>query len=430
MWKLITEMLHYGQVLIFHTIFLIYGGVMSDKKGREIVRELGKRYAEIAALPCQQELINGWRRLNGLQRTRPMVRVAQLPWEQLDWGEEKMVNSEGLLRIIERRLRMDLYAWEHFRVDMVIMPCFAISKTVRNSQMGPAMKVERKGLSQHYAEQLATVEEVRALKTPVIEVDPELDKRRLEEARELFDGIMPVRLSGHMRHSGLWDMISTKISPERMLYDLIDRHDYVVELINKFVEMESGVLDQYEAHGLLEAAPEEVHCTGAFCDELPSAGYDGVHAKAADTWTFSMAQMFSEVSPAMQEEFDIQPLKDLLERYGLVYYGCCEPLHNKIDIIRQIRNVRKISVSPWANKAIAAERIHGDYVFSAKPNPAHVAMGRLDAELIRRDLQETVDICSRNNTPCELILKDVSTVCNDPGRLVEWSRIAMDVVNG
>jgi hypothetical protein len=395
---------------------------------RNVIRELGKRYAEIAALPQQQETIDGWRRINGLKKTRPMVRIAQLPWEELDWGAKDMVNNKGPFAGIERGLRMTLYTWERFKADMVVMPYFGIGKTVRNEGLGPRPQVERKGLSQHFGQQLATIEEVQALRTPVIEVDPESDQRRLAEVSELFDGILPVRLVGHGRHSGLWDMISTKISPERMLYDLIDRPEYVTVLISKFVEMESGVLDQYEAHGLLEAAPDDIHCTGAFCDDLPSSGYDGKKATAKDTWTFSMAQMFSEVSPEMQDEFDITPLKPLLERYGLVYYGCCEPLHNKINIVRKIRNVRKISVSPWANKEIAAANIHGDYVFSAKPNPSHVAMGSFDADLIRKDLTETVQICRRHNTPCELILKDVSTVCNDPSRLAKWEKIAMDVV--
>lgn len=400
-------------------------------KQKDVIRELGRRYAEIAALPRQQETIDGWRRLNGLQAdTRPMVRLDQLPWDELDWGEEEMVNREGLFRGVERRLRMTIYAWENFKADMVVLPYFGIPKTVRNASLGPAAEVERMGLSQHYAEQLATVEEVEGLETPTIENDPELDQRQLEQVSEVLDGILPVKLSGHVRHTGLWDLISIKISPERMLYDLIDRPDYVRALIGKFVEMESGVLDQFEEHGLLEPAPAEIHCTGAFCDELPSPEYDGKKAMARDTWVFSMAQMFSEVSPAMQEEFDILPLKPLLERYGLVYYGCCEPLHNKIDIVRKINNVRKISVSPWANKEISAEQIHGDYVFSAKPNPSHVAMGSFDADLVRKDLTETVEICRRHNTPCELILKDVSTVCNDPGRLTEWEKIAMEVAQG
>jgi len=407
-----------------------------EQTQKETLRELGRRYAEIAALPRQQETIDGWRRLNGLQPTRPMVRLDQLPWHELDWGADKMVSRDDDLLgrmpgfwSIEGRLRRILYAWDNFKADMVVLPYVGLARTVRNAGLGPAAQVERLGLSQQFAEQLGTIEEVRALETPVIEVDPDLDQRRLEVLSEIFDGILPVKLVGHGRHSGLWDLISTKISPERMLYDLIDRPDYVKVLINKFVEMENGVLDQFEEHGLLEAAPPEIHCTGGFCDDLPSAEYDGQKATAKDTWAMSMAQMFSDVSPAMQEEFDILPLKPLLERYGLVYYGCCEPLHNKIDIVRKIDNVRKISVSPWADKELSAERIHGDYVFSAKPNPSYVAMGSFDAELIRKDLAETVDICRRHATPCELILKDVSTVCNDPGRLTEWEKIAMDVVD-
>ncbi len=401
---------------------------MTKQARRDVIRDLGRRYAEIAALPRQQEIVDGWRRLNGLQSTRPMVRIEQLPWDELDWGREEMINQEGHLRTIEGRLRRTIHAWENFKADMVVLPVLALPKTVRNARLGPKIQVERVGLSQRYAEQLATIEEVRALKTPVIETDLELDQRRLEEAGDILDGILPVRLVGRGRHSGLWDGITTIISPERLLYDLIDRPEYVAELIGKFVEMESGVLDQFEEQGLLQAAPAEIHCTGAFCDELPSAGYDGKMATARDTWTFSMAQMFSDVSPAMQDEFDITPLKPLLERYGLVYYGCCEPLHNKIDIIRKIKNVRKISLSPWADKEIAAERIHGDYVFSAKPNPSYVAMGSFHADIVRQDLTETVEICRRHNTPCELILKDVSTVRNDPSRLTAWEQIAMEVV--
>ncbi len=403
---------------------------MMEQTGKsDVIRELGRRYAEIAALPRQQETMDGWRRLNGLQSTRPMVRIDQLPWEELPWGEDQMVHRDpGLLQSVERRLRMTLYAWDHFKADMVVLPYLGISKSVRNASLGPAAEVERKGLSQHFTAQLETIEDVEALQTPVIEVDPVGDRQRLEYVQDVLDGILPVRLTGLGRHAGLWDLISTKISPERMLYDLIDRPEYVTALIQKFVEMESGILDQFEAHGLLEAAPPEIHCTGAFCDELPSPDYDGKKAMAKDTWVFSMAQMFSEVSPAMQEEYDILPLKPLLERYGLVYYGCCEPLHHKIDIVRNIKNVRKISVSPWANKQMAAENIHGDYVFSAKPNPAYVAMGSLDENLVRKDLEETVRICKENKTPCELILKDVSTVCGDPSRLEKWERIAMSVV--
>jgi len=394
----------------------------------EVLRTLGKRYAEIAGDDHQRETVAGWRRLNSLQPTRPMVRLDQLPWGELDFGQKEAVCPRGLLRRVEMSLRRSIYQWEHFRADHVFLPRISVPKIVDNARCGPKLQLENIGLSQHYIEQLQDIESVRALEVPRVETDPDEDARRVEQLSEVFDGILPVRLSGHIRHSGLWDMITTVISPERLLYDLVDRPDYIAELIAKYVEIEMGILDQYEEAGLLEAAPEDIHCTGAFTDELPSPEYDGKKAKAKDTWTFAMAQMFSEVSPAMHDEYEIEPVKPLLERYGLVYYGCCEPLHNKIDIIRKLKTVRKISISPWAKKEPAAEQIHGDYVFSAKPNPSHVAMDAFDADLVRRDLEETVDACRRHDTPCELILKDVSTVRNDPSRLDEWERIAMEVV--
>jgi hypothetical protein len=47
------------------------------------------------------------------------------------------------------------------------------------------------------------------------------------------------------------------------------------------------------------------------------------------------------VSPAMREEFDITYMKKAMAPFGLVYYGCCEPLHNMIDIVEQIPNSAK-----------------------------------------------------------------------------------------
>ena len=59
--------------------------------------------------------------------------------------------------------------------------------------------------------------------------------------------------------------------------------------------------------------------------------------------------MLGSVSPQMFEEYEVEYVKPLLEQFGLVYYGCCEPLPNRIDYIRKIKNVRKISMSPWAD---------------------------------------------------------------------------------
>jgi hypothetical protein len=201
-----------------------------------------------------------------------------------------------------------------------------------------------------------------------------------------------------------------------------------MKVIARFAAMWNHLVDRFEALGLLDADPRLVHCTGAYTDELPSPGYAGGKPRAKDTWIFGLAQIFSTVSPAMHEEFEIEPMRPVLERFGLVYYGCCDPLDRKIEIVRKIRNVRKISVSPWADAERSAADMAGDFVLSAKPNPSHLAMATFDAQLVRRELQHIVDVSRKHNTPCELILKDVSTVRYEPQRLTAWERIAREVV--
>jgi hypothetical protein len=116
----------------------------------------------------------------------------------------------------------------------------------------------------------------------------------------------------------------------------------------------------------------------------------------------------------MHKEFDLDYTVRWYERFGLVYYGCCEQLHRKIDIISTIPHLRKISMSPWVDVEKGAERIGGDFVFSRKPNPAFLAGDRWDVETVEQDLRDTMERCARHGCPVEFILKDISTVRYQP----------------
>jgi hypothetical protein len=116
-----------------------------------------------------------------------------------------------------------------------------------------------------------------------------------------------------------------------------------------------------------------------------------------------------------------------MEPFGLVYYGCCEPLDRKVKILRQIPRLRKISVTPWANAQVAAEAIGRDFVVSAKPNPAHVG-GVFDAAVVREEIKTILDACYRNSCSCEIVLKDISTVGFHPKNLELWEKTVMEMV--
>lgn len=42
-----------------------------------------------------------------------------------------------------------------------------------------------------------------------------------------------------------------------------------------------------------------------------------------------------------------------------------------------------------------------------------------------KEIDKTLEVCRVNHTPCELILKDVSTVAYHIDRLIDWERMVM-----
>ena len=399
--------------------------------------ELGKKVAEIAALPVQQEKKKLWTANNDLKPVRPMVHMDQLPWHEINRSEEMKKNYEDpFLSSVEESLLKILYRWKHFPCDMVVENRIDIPKTVRNLDYGMhiteetrMIDVENDIYSHKYEDQIGTPEQLAALRPDKIEVDPELDKRHLEICSDIFNGIIPVRLEGVQIHSGLWDRIAQMRSVEKILWDIVDRPEFIVDIVKKFVDMTMSSVRQCEELGLLDAKLQYVHCTGAYTNDLPQADYNEGKTRAKDCWSFGMAQLFATVSPAMHEEFEIDLVKPLYEMFGLMYYGCCEPLEKKIGIIRKIKNVRKISTSPWANIDESADNMGRDYVLSLKSNPAFIAAGVNEKE-VRAQIEKALKACKRSGGPLEIILKDVSTVSSKLESLDRWNKIAMEMVQG
>jgi hypothetical protein len=143
-------------------------------------------------------------------------------------------------------------------------------------------------------------------------------------------------------------------------------------------------------------------------------------------WGCASSQIFAQGSPEMHNEFAIEYEKKWLERFGLAYYGCCEPLHNRIQYLRKIPNLRKISVSPWADLEKAVENIGQDYVLSVKVNPFSFADSAWNIEKERSVLKEILD--KTKGCHVEIILKDVSTVNHEPQRLWQWAEMARGLV--
>jgi hypothetical protein len=91
--------------------------------------------------------------------------------------------------------------------------------------------------------------------------------------------------------------------------------------------------------------------------------------------------------------------------------------------------LRRISVTPWADVDIAADAMGNRYVLSAKSNPAYVSQAVFDPQPVIEETKRILLACKRNNTPCEFVLKDISTVNRNVNHLSEWVKTVSQTVD-
>jgi len=226
-----------------------------------------------------------------------------------------------------------------------------------------------------------------------------------------------------------WDELIRWWDVQEAMIDLVMRPELVHQAMDRLVNAYLCQLQQWRNLNLLSLNDGNYRVGSGglgYSDELPRADFDPEHVRTIDQWGCGTAQIFSDVSPEMHEEFALQYERRWMAQFGLNYYGCCEPLHNKIEILKSIPNLRKISISPWADVEKTVEKTGGKYVLSYKPNPAVFAADEWNSAQARKNLSEVLD--KTRGCVVEVIMKDISTIRYKPQRLWEWSEIAVDLM--
>ena len=404
-----------------------------------VLRKLAGEYAELAMEDSNLAIPNRYRDLNSLHNdVRPPVLVFEEPWGELDHDELKLCCEDPRARDLENKLRQDLFKMRHHRGVYAIMPYAAAPVVLHDSGYGFAVSDERtiesltgSSISSHsYTDLLPDESALEKFHMPEISINEAETDANVALASQVFDGLLKVRKSGVLLYFPSWDTIPRLHGVQNSMLDLYDRPEFMHAVVEIFTRIHEHELTRYEELNVLETDPYYNHCTPACTWDLPVKDIDRDNITAQDVWCRSMAQVFSMVSPEMHDEFDLQYTQRLFDRCGLSYYGCCEPLHNKIpDLRRRFKNLRRISITPWADPDIAADEIGRDYVLSYKCNPAYVASGTLDLEPARAEVERVIEACNRNHTPCEFILKDISTVSKRADVLTEWVDMVNEVID-
>jgi len=403
-----------------------------------LLRDLAAKKREMAEHPVNLERRRLWYKHDRFEGERPMVLVEGgvafelLPYSQLQCREEWARN-------LERSLKYEIFRFEFLNDDHVVLPYIDWNWRVSWGDFGVRA-------TQHYAERVSGNVSSRRWDPPIQDIERDLDMlhpRQLTVDREeslawkahleqVFDGILTVRnRGGFWWTTGMTQTAIDLVGLEAFMTYMCTHPEAVHRLMAFLRDDLLHATEWFEQEGLYSLNNENDYIGSGsmgFTTCLPQPDWrPGNPVRRKDLWVLSESQETSEVGPAMFEEFVFQYQLPIVEQFGLCYYGCCEPLHLKWDIIRRFPNLRRVSISPWCDQRFMADALGNRYVFSRKPNPSYVSTPDFDEDVIRNDLAQTLDIA--RGCTVELILKDVHTICEQPQRLKRWVEIAFEVIS-
>jgi hypothetical protein len=401
------------------------------EKDKAILRDLAKKRAEIASLPVQEEKKELWRRLNRLDPVRPMVLLRNGTWHQTA-DEIQLETEDDFTRGQELGLRRTLYHWEHMRDDTVYDANVYSAIVVKQTGMGIGTNATRPDHEFGAAKYNSVIDDdadPSIIPMPEVTVDWEATERNYQRLSDLYGGILNVEKRGVSGFGfAIMDTFIQWRSLQRTFTDMIDRPEWVHSWMDRMTRWHLSRIDQLEALNVvsLNNGNNGVGSGGlGFTDQLPLANFDPAHVRTIDLWGHATTQIFSEVSPAMHDEYALTYEKRFLERFGLSNYGCCEPLDKKLNIVKTIPNLRRVSMSPWVDVERGAKELGKDYIFSYKPNPAIIGMEEWNEELARSILRDALD--KTRGLPVEVVMKDLHSCRRQPWRMWEWVKMAMQL---
>jgi hypothetical protein len=398
---------------------------------RTILRDLAKMVSEHAADPIQAERRELWYRHNSLDRPRPMILVfPEGSWRELVPAATMRCETEEARRM-ERSLRIRAYYRDHILDDTVIEGDWIVQKAVTDSGWGLEPKFTDSPM-EHGAWAFDPVinepADLDKLTLPQVTHDVAETERRLVKAQELFGDILDVRLKGVSRFSVHLMSIYCKLRGlGQVMMDMYDNPKMLHRAMESLTQGYLAMLDQYRELGVLDLNNDATyHSSGGngYTRELPAPGFDPERVRPCDMWASAEVQELAQVSPDMHYEFATQYERRIIEQFALTGYGCCEDLTEKLDFVLDIPNMRRLSISPWADVERCAERLGNRYIFSWKPMPSQL-VGEFDEGLIRDYIQRAVD--ATRGCVFEMVLKDTHTCQHQPERFTRWTQIAREI---
>jgi hypothetical protein len=412
------------------------------KEEKKVLKDLARRVKDLAEDPINNENRNLWRKLNSLKKTRPLVLCSVPPetWPELI-PESSLICEDPFYKEYEIEFRKRIYRWEYLKDDDITTE--KIYVPIVHSLSDWTQERRRPYADDPYHAAcfepcIKETDDLKKLQFPELEINKEQSEINYERVGEIFGDILTVIQgkpfwAGDYHRSLGWgpsciDVLCELRGLEELYMDFIQNPGFVHRAMDFLKRGIIKSLEHMESEGIFYPnANETIIGSGhtGYVEGLPEDNEKSGSTKLRELWGFSQAQELALVSPEMVDEFVYPYQVEILEKFGLNYYGCCEQNDMKFKYIKKrFPRLRAIAVSPWVKHEGAVEEIQDKYVYSWKPNPTTM-IATFDENYIRNETKRVFEITK--NCYVAVALRDTQTLYGKPGRLEKWTKITKQV---
>ncbi len=310
---------------------------------------------------------------------------------------------------------------------------FGLTPSVPEAGRLSSVVEERVKTARHFYAVIFNEKDLEKIQYPEIQYDEKETMERLAVMQEVFDGILTVKLMGkHYFTMVPWDDLLSWMGIEEGMYYFVDEPEMMHHAAERYVEVAVNRMMQYEELGLLSSNNNNFFIGNGgygYTNELPLPTESGIGARAKDMWGDLADQLLTAMSPEMTKAFAFDHEVPWAEKWGRVYYGCCERLDHKLRELLVLPHVKKISISPFSKRKEGIIGMDSDKVISFKPQSITLSSDTAHFEVLEQELQEVCELAIEHGKSIEIIMKTIINLGGEPQRLWRWCDMATQIID-
>ena len=153
---------------------------MTYQEQLNLVREVAKKYAEIATSERHKKMHQRFKSTNDLKIVRPPLNIEEIPWHEMNYnGEQDCFCEDPYFRMIEKYMKQHIFREKHFKCDNLIPSYWSVPKAFSSTGDGfevveNQLSIDDKNniVSHEYQDVLADEKALEKFHLPVITAHP------------------------------------------------------------------------------------------------------------------------------------------------------------------------------------------------------------------------------------------------------------------